>query len=214
MTPVLQWALPVALVMLAPTHAGQDDEDAGGRRTVVDPSCCSYNLKDCAYPSNVTDWCALSSQNCRQCTGSWIDPTNRTTCIPLFGTNLWGQCNIVPDGSEGTVNDTCCGQSVCTRLDQWNKQCKVPQFCCSWDLATCGDDKWCNQNAQNCGSCSGFFIDPSTRRSCTARWSGCTSSSECCAGGVCLADANGQQVSDVFPVNTQPTLPPNNRVLP
>jgi len=184
-----------------------------GRRTVVDPNCCSYNLKDCYYASKDANWCAMTWQNCVQCTGSWINPANRTTCIPL-----WGDCTSLPDSLERTVNDTCCGQSTCTRVTQWYKQCQPPQFCCSWDLASCGDSKWCNQNAQNCAVCGGVaFIEPATRHDCTPRWTDCVKATECCGGSVCQEkpDGSGWKYCDIPATpkpTTQPSSPPPTRV--
>jgi len=67
----------------------------------------------------------------------------------------------------------------------------VEGFCCSWDLAICGDDEWCNAAKSNCEltseeGCGGVFIDPSTRLDCQPRWQGCSSTADCCEPASCI----------------------------
>jgi hypothetical protein len=85
--------------------------------------------------------------------------------------------------------------------------------CCSFNLKSCDPDKWCNASPGNCAACGegGFWIDPATTTTCTARWAPCTTDADCCSNPklkcIFQDNYNGCQLVQVPPTNA-PTLPP------
>ena len=57
-------------------------------------------------------------------------------------------------------------------------------YCCSWDGKFCGTDEWCSSTENNCGSCSGYWIEDGPK-TCVAKWGDCTNDVNGCCVGTC-----------------------------
>ena len=141
--------------------------------------CCSWDFKNCGTDT----WCNSMDNNCEgSCGGAYINPLEMTQCKAL-----WSSCSTTSE---------CCGKAECfVHEDGW-KGCEPigsglkvgvkEAGCCSNDLKFCTKNTWCDFRALTCVKCNGFFIKETAATStCKARYTSCSSSTECCTGAVC-----------------------------